>query len=484
VLIDCTRPLDAANPLRIRYDVHHPPVGLLFLATNVLRSPMGDRVELKILDATVDYGTFDELKETVTSFKPDIVGLRCLNWYTEQFHAILQFVKQLPHPPLTIGGGPYASAAPAFIIDKDPNLDLIVVGEGERGFLRIVEAVHAGRDLHSVAGVTYRKCGRIVENLPEPVSADLDTIGYPDWTLIDLDRYNEVIGQAPISRKTAPIFTSRGCPFRCTYCHKLFQKKARFRSPGNVVEELKLLYDLGVRDVSVIDDIFNLDAKRVGDIFNLIAKNNLKMRFYYPNGLRGDRMTKEIIDTMVQGGSVLFTYALETGSPRIQKMIKKHLDLDRFREMVAYTIEQQVMVDMFLMVGFPTETMEEAQATLDFVKSFDCICFAYLNVLNVFPGTELFEQLITDGQDRDRLFKQMYFGYSSNQDFDLIGPNKAMIDMIQMKFLTGFFLNKKRLEKALAIQRKYLTEDEILKKYRSFYPLIDSIDQLMTRLAR
>ena len=109
-----------------------------------------------------------------------------------------------------------------------------------------------------------------------------------------------------------------------------------------------------MHDISIIDDIFNLYPKRVIDIFNLIIKKNLKFRFYYSNGLRGDRMTHEVIDAMVEGGSILFTYALESGSRRIQKLVKKQLRFEPFYEAVDYTVKKGVMVDIFMMVQLIT----------------------------------------------------------------------------------------------------------------------------------
>ena len=478
LLIDCTRALDPED--RKVYDVHHPPVGLMSLAAYVRESPVGATTDVAILDSTIDYTTLEELRAQMERFAPDIVGLRCLHLHTEQFHAITRMAKELASPALTIGGGPYPSAAPIQTLERDPSLDLVVVGEGEATLVDLLEAFRAGSDLTAVPGVHYRDGGDVRASTPRAVIAELDVIPHPDWRSIDLRRYENLLGQAPIRRRLAPVMTTRGCPYRCTYCHELFQKRFRVRSPQHLVEELKVLADLGVEDVSIIDDIFNLYPERVIEIFNLIARENLKFRFYYPNGLRGDRMTHEVIDAMVEGGSVLFTYALESGSQRIQHYMKKLLRFEPFYDAVDYTIKKGVMVDMFLMVGFPTETAEEARKTIDFVMQWDEICFPYLNVLNFFPGTEVYDDAMEAGH-------ALVIADTLGGAHQLKGIDVEMIRGMKVDFLRNYFLRKSRLEKVIPIQRKFLREDELLEKYKAYLPMkldhVATVDELVAAIA-
>ncbi|NIR25515.1 MAG: radical SAM protein, partial [candidate division Zixibacteria bacterium] len=155
------------------------------------------------------------------------------------------------------------------------------------------------------------------------------------------------------------------------------------------MREIQLLHDLGIRDINIIDDNFNFDNKRAVTIFNEIEKRNLGMRFYFGNGVRGDRLPKDVLDAMVSGGTIYMVYALETGSERMQKYIKKGLNLNKFEQSIRYAIDTGIMVEMFTMVGFPTETEEEIGQTLDFAMKLEGLCMIYLNVVNYFPGTEL-----------------------------------------------------------------------------------------------
>ena len=483
LLIDCSRALEVEFREVFDFDaVHHPPVGLLALSTQITKSDIGKHTDIKIIDSTVDYTSLEELEQLIIDSDPDIVGLRCLHKHTEQFHQASAMAKKLPNNPLVIGGGPYPSAEPEKVMERDEHLDIVVVGEGEEVFYDLIAAYHNKKPLADVPGIYHRENGEIKQSETRDVIQDLDSIPIPDWSLIDFDRYAKLMGQAPVFRRVAPILTTRGCPYACTYCHELFQKRFRVRSAQNIVEELEILNDLGVHDISVIDDIFNLYPERVIDIFNRIIQKNLKMRFYYPNGLRGDRMTHEAIDSMVEGGSIMFSYALESGSRRIQKLVKKELRFEPFYDAVDYTIKKGVMVDMFLMVGFPTETEEEALSTIDFLMQWDEICFPYLNVLNAFPGTEIYDKMIERSNEEDikEVFENGYYLHNTNR-------GDQMIEVVKFDFLKNYFLRRNRLKKAITIQRKFLREDELLYKYKMYLPgdmdRFQTLDELVEGVA-
>ena len=128
LLIDCSRALEVE--LRDTYDVHHPPVGLLALATQIAKSDIGKHTDIKIIDSTVDYTSLEELDQLIIDSDPDIVGLRTLHKYTEQFHQASAMAKKLPNNPLVIGGGPYPSAEPEKVMERDDHLDIVGAGEG------------------------------------------------------------------------------------------------------------------------------------------------------------------------------------------------------------------------------------------------------------------------------------------------------------------------------------------------------------------
>ena len=167
---------------------------------------------------------------------------------------------------------------------------------------------------------------------------NLDELPFPDYSLIDLGRYEQHLSYAYNHRRQGVLLTSRGCPFLCTYCNTFAGKTARLRSAENVVAEMEQMSrDHAIEDFYVVDDIFNMDRKRTEAVFRMIIGLGKNWRLYFVNGLRADIMTRELVDLMADAGTVWVTYAVESGSPRIQKLVKKNMHLDRATEIINYS---------------------------------------------------------------------------------------------------------------------------------------------------
>jgi tRNA A37 methylthiotransferase MiaB len=193
-------------------------------------------------------------------------------------------------------------------------------------------------------------------------------------------------------RRYLPISLSRGCPYRCTYCHQMHGKKFRGHSAEYVlqlVDRAAEQYD--IRNFDIIDDIFNYDAGRLQAICEgFIARRDV--RFTLPNGIRADRLDAEQIRLLSRAGLEYVAIAVETASPRLQKMICKNLQLDKVRGVIEEFARQRVMLSGFFMVGFPTETEEDMRMTIDFALK-SSLHNALFFVVSPFEGTELFEQV-------------------------------------------------------------------------------------------
>ncbi|MCK4765346.1 MAG: amino acid adenylation domain-containing protein [Candidatus Aminicenantes bacterium] len=298
---------------------------------------------------------------------------------------------------------------------------------------------------------------------------DFDGLPLPDRSLISYNHYNKKIGLAMV-KHTVTIQASRGCPYNCLYCHKIWPKKHVFRSAENIFAEVKLYYDMGLRRFVFVDDIFNLDVENSTRFFRLLIDNGLKVFLFFPNGLRTDLLTKEYIDLMVEAGTVSLGLALETASPRLQKLIKKNMKLEKLRENVEYLCKKhpQVILELFLMHGFPTETEEEAGLTLDFLKSLQWIDFPYLHILKIYPHTDMAEMAIKHGVSGESIKRSANLAF--HQLPETLPFAKSFTKGIQAEFLNDYFLLKERLLKKLPYQMKVLSEDEIVQKYNSYLP--------------
>jgi radical SAM superfamily enzyme YgiQ (UPF0313 family) len=330
------------------------------------------------------------------------------------------------------------------------------------------------------------KNSRTVKDAPEPritsprsYIKDFAALPVPQRSLVDYEKYHRTIGMA-MARHTMTLQATRGCPYQCAYCHKIWPKTHVFRAAEHIVSEIEALYDIGVRRFVFIDDIFNLDIDNCTRFFELLLKNNLKVQVFFPNGLRGDVLSRELIDLMVEAGTVDFDFSLESASPRIQKLVRKNLNLQRFRENVDYIVRRhpQVILELQTMLGFPGETEAEAMMTLDFIKSIHWIDFPYVHLLKIFPGTDMERIALENGISREAIARTAHLGY--HQYAETMPFAEEFTRHYQAAFFNDYFLLKERFLAVLPKQLHLVGAEELAQKYDSFFPVpLGSFSQLL-----
>jgi len=445
-----------------------PPVGLLYIAT-YLNNLFKEAISLKVISMVADCPDQNRLPGILAAFDPDIVGIRGMNIYKHTFHAVAKMVKQFKNSILVVGGGPYVTMDLTSAV-KDRNVDYFVKGEGEITFSEIIRKLLHKNNLSDVEGVAYRSGHDLVVNPPRRLIENLDSLPFADYGLISVDKYSKFISYGYNRRKQGIIFSSRGCPYRCIYCHGIFGKEFRMRSAQNIFLEIEaLLKNFGIRDFYFVDDNFNYDYQRAMEVFDLIIKGGLKINIYFTNGIRGDTIDKPFIDKMVQAGVIWADFSIETASGRLQRLIKKSVDLDKMADNIHYACDKNIMINCCVMIGFPTETQEEAIATVDFLKQFKKIVIPMFFAVKYYPHTEIYDLALTSGiklKDIEAGYTGTYHNIKHSQT-PLI-PKKAFRD-IYFKFLKEVFLSKERLLNAVKIQERFLAQEEILDIYSIFF---------------
>ena len=312
----------------------------------------------------------------------------------------------------------------------------------------------------------------------QPIS-DFDSLPIPDRSLVDYEKYSRCIAEAMVT-DCISIQASRGCPYGCLYCQRLWTRGHVRRSAENTFAEVKLYYDMGVRRFSFVDDIFNLDIDNSSRFLELVTQAGLDVQLFFPNGLRGDLLTHDYIDSMVRAGLVSLGLALETASPRLQRLIGKNLDIEKLRHNLEYICREypQVILELYVMHGLPTETEEEALATMAFVKSIKWLHFPYINLLKIWVNSDMEKLALENGISRriieeseDRLFHEI----PRYLPFDPLFTRKYQAD-----FIDQYFLSRERLLQVLPDQMRVLSEDDLVQKYDSYLPVdIRCFDDLL-----
>jgi radical SAM superfamily enzyme YgiQ (UPF0313 family) len=370
-----------------------PPLGILQLAGH-LRSRLKN-LEIRIVDQRATDCTVEEVVSRAVEFAPDVVGFSCTTPNCKTLVALSSGIRSALPRALLMIGGPHASAYGAELLDTTC-ADCVVVGEGELTCEHVLRIWQEGsRDFSAVPGLVWRSAeGECLTNPgPAPVIQDLDTLPFPAYDLIDVRSYWRLWSMSllPPPRRYVSMFTSRGCPYRCIYCHDIFGKRFRAQSPERIVAELEhYVRTYGIKEVEFFDDIFNLNGRRVIEFSELVRRRNLRVSISFPNALRTDILTPEVADALVAAGTRVSAFALETGSPRIQELIQKRLNIPKYLEGVAMLAERRVFTYAFLMFGFPTETEADMQMTVDVVRQ-SKLHVVYPFVVTPYPKTELFD---------------------------------------------------------------------------------------------
>ena len=380
---------------RVGPAVHIPPVALLLLGAMLRRESPG--VEVRVATTSLDAPDEASLHALLGDFRPEVVGLRCISFFLEELRETTGRLRAWDPSVPVLCGGPVAAALGGDLLARCPDLAMAMRGEGEY----VLPELLAGAPPGSVPGMILREGGAVREAPARPLTADLDALPFPDYSLVDLSAYEKRLSYAYNHRRQGVLFTSRGCIFRCSYCFQPSGVGARYRSAGSVLAEIRFLHDRhGVEDFYVIDDLFNVKRRRAADIFRALRDEGPRVRLYFVNGLRADLMDPELIDLMVEAGTVWVTYAIETVDPSTQRLIRKELDMARAEAAIRRSQEKGIVVNINTMFGFPHESREMADRTLQWLGTLDRpSLLPYHFALKGYEGCEIVEQAAEAGWD-------------------------------------------------------------------------------------
>ena len=434
-----------------------PPMGLLYLSA-VLRQKAHD---VKVLDMRAYMLTPQDVVTECSEYQPDFIGVSNFTVEVDCLHKVTGALKTLNAQIPIIVGGPHVNTSPENVL-KDANIDYLVLGEGEVTFPTLIEALSSGgKDLRRVQGIVFRADGQVVKTPPRDFIEDLDQIPLPDWDAVELKKYFSLPRFMPFiphsGKPYLPVTTSRGCPFRCTYCHNILGKKFRARSPQNIFFELRSAYEkYGVADFEFIDDCFNLDKKRVIDLCDLIIRSGMKLELSFPNGLRGDVLDETVVQKLHEAGTKIISFAPETGSARLQKVIKKNVNLEKLQQMISCAAGLGIHTHGFFMLGFPSETEDDLKQSLDFISRTK-LHTADFFIVNLFPQTEIYEDVKAQGGQVPEEFAEIDY---HDTNFNASEISSEALVQWQRKLFLKFYASPSRIYRIFfhskAIKKRYL----------------------------
>ncbi len=430
-----------------------PPLGAGYLASCIQNK--GHTV--KILDNSINNLDEQQFELYLRDFKPDIVGFTT---YTFSINVCFKMAAQIKtiNPDIKIVfGGPHATYLSKEVM-RDENVDFIVKGEAEESIVKLLDAFSNKEGYADIKGIVYKDdFGQIIDNGNYPLIKNLDDIPLPAYNLLEMHKYYPSVNRKFSNGNFASIITSRGCPYKCTFCsHEMFGSKVRLRSPKNVVREIGILNkEYNVKEFIFLDDTFTTVQSRVFEICDLIVEKNLGI--VWSCNTRADHASKELYLALNKAGCKALHIGVESGSQEALDLMKKNITLDQIQNAISLGKKYVGCVTCGFILGMPGDTIENANHTINYAISLNPD-YATFTIATPIPGSELFKNAVKKGLIDTQNAEWDKF-------FVLFSPDFPVIEMSDIKRKDLIRLTKK------AFIKFYFRPSYVFKKILSFRQL-------------
>ena len=357
-----------------------PPLGVAFLAAALENAG----IDVRVLDFVVSPYSKERLKAFIEDFQPSIVGTTSVTMTFPDAIDVVRDIKEINASILTLMGGPHVSFCAQKTLEESPELDLIVIGEGEQTIVEIAQEQQKSRDWAKIAGIAFRKNGNI-EITESRELLDVDTLPMPARHLLPLGRYRSL-------NTAISMTTSRGCPCRCIFCigRKMVGAKVRYRDPQLVVDELEYLGTLGFPQINIADDLFTAKKSHCLAICDEILRRNLNIK--WTSFARVDTVSPEVLQKMKEAGCTTISFGVESANAEILKRVKKGITTDKVIKAIRMCIDAGIDPHASFILGLPGETPETLRETQDFGTVIHDNGGSYgFHLLAPFPGTAIYD---------------------------------------------------------------------------------------------
>ena len=384
------------NPPVRENDNPHFPTGLGYLAA-VLKK---EGHEVSVIDAAALKLRKTELIDRIKKEQFDVFAVGGLITIFNYLKWLTGEVRNINPKALIISGGSAVSSIPQLFL-KRTGVDVGLLYEAEATIIDLIKLIEEKKDYSTLPGIAYRnKEGNITANPLRTRIDNLDDLPFPAYDLFPMNIYLSFPQQMGLlnmskSRKAIGIIATRGCPWKCTFCHRNFGNVYRTRSPENVVAEMEMLYKTyGISFFDFKDETLTVNRAVTEKMCDLLIERGHD--FKWQAMTRADLVNKELLLKMKKAGCIYINFGLESGSQRMLDAVDKKIKVETMEQAIKWVKEVNIELTKSFMIGIPGESKETAQETIDFCKRLDLngtffICTPY-------PGTILWEKLKSDGK--------------------------------------------------------------------------------------
>lgn len=377
---------------------YFPPLGALYVLSYLEKHSAGHDLYFK--DCIAEKIKHKDLPNVIRKIRPDVVGITSFTISMVDVCYAAKTIREIvPYAHICLGG--HHPIAFPFQAAKLKEFDSIVVGEGEKAFFELVTALEQKQDITQTRGVYTSESiekwrgssfndKRFLSNVMVPPAYidDIDSLPIPNRSFIKHIDYKSVVG---VTNKLATIITSRGCPYKCTFCDVPY-KQYRKRSIQKVVDEVMACLQMGYKEVHFYDDLFNITPQKVIEFCDEIEKRGLS----FPWDFRGrvNAVTKESLERAKKAGCRLISFGVETGTDEGLKILKKGITVDRVKEVFKWCRELKIKTIADFMIGLPSEkSKEDILKNINFLIELDPD-YPQIAILCLYPNTKIYQQAV------------------------------------------------------------------------------------------
>ena len=379
-----------------------PPLGIMYVMAYLEKNAPHHKLYFK--DSVAERSSHKDLSDYVAEIKPNIVAMTSFTVSMIDVVIAAQNIRKIVPDAHICLGGHHPIAFP-FEAASLPEFDSIVVGEGEIVFNELVKRIEAKKPFTDILGVytnesiqkyrnTTSKDRRFLNKVSVPPAYvdDINSLPMPNRNYIKHLNYSSVVG---VSSKLATLISSRGCPYKCTFCDVPFKTQRR-RDPKLVVDEMEACVAQGYEEIHFYDDLFNITPRRVIDICDEIDKRGLKIVWDYRGRVNG--IDEESIKRFKKSGGRLISFGIETSTQEGLIMMRKGTKVKQNIDALKLCKKYGIVTLADFMIGLPHE-----RSYNDILKSIKILThdyrpdYAQFSILNLYPNTEVHDQAVAKG---------------------------------------------------------------------------------------
>ncbi|MHA1684251.1 MAG: B12-binding domain-containing radical SAM protein [Promethearchaeota archaeon] len=462
------------------FRIQEMPMSLAYLAAVIEKRGHNVRIlDMNMVPSKQDF--YSKARE----FNYQVIGFTATTSIIKNCFTSIKILKKIhPHAKVVLGGW-HATALPLETMESCLEIDFIVKGEGEVTFDELVEKIDAGTSTEDIKGLVYRESsGNIIVNEDRELVNNLDEIPYPARHLLPMDEYRKmglsyiVYDLSKLKKHmkdgypvVTHILTSRGCYNRCTFCadHLIYRQRCRFHSAEYVIGEIKhCITEFNARIFNIMDPVFLLNQRRVRDICKLILKEGIDIQWCC-QGRVNNNLSVGLLKLMKRAGCQKIYYGIESGSPRMLKIIGKNINIDQIKDTTSKTRLAGIPFHVFFLYGFPEETMQDFRQTWQLIKEIEPDNIEVHRVIPL-PGTDLFARLMERHALDEKDWSRFHY-YAKNENYVSITPARRK----EKKRVEALFYS---LSKKYNLSFRYIKN--ILKRVNSIDYILSYIKGLKT----